>query len=171
LGDRHRLLFNKFNIYDNHLLVVTREFESQKEQVSRGDLVNAGLVCEALQGIVFFNGGELSGASQPHKHLQILPNKARELPIFADVRQWVQSLPEEKHQAGEVIRFDKFEFLHGIVAIRPSQAFQPLGELLFEAYQSLFDQLITKNKEKYDSISDYNIIACDCFMLMAVRRK
>jgi ATP adenylyltransferase/5',5'''-P-1,P-4-tetraphosphate phosphorylase II len=94
LGNSHRLLFNKFNIYDNHLLVVTREFESQKEPISQGDMVYAGLVCEALQGILFFNGGVLSGASQPHKHLQILPSKAKELPIFADVLQWTKSLPQ-----------------------------------------------------------------------------
>jgi ATP adenylyltransferase len=96
LGATHRLLFNKFNIYDKHLLVVTREFESQKEPISHGDMLHAGMACEALKGIVFFNGGELSGASQPHKHLQILPKKAREMPIFSQMLLWAQSTPKDR---------------------------------------------------------------------------
>jgi ATP adenylyltransferase len=36
----------------------------------------------ALNGVLFFNGGKTSGASQPHKHLQLLPEHAKSLPIF-----------------------------------------------------------------------------------------
>jgi len=54
-------------------------------------MVNAGLACEALNGIIFFNGGEFSGASQKHKHLQILPNEAKELPIFKQIYNFVSS--------------------------------------------------------------------------------
>lgn len=116
--------------------MVTREFESQKERISRGDMLTAGLVCEALEGILFFNGGDLSGASQPHKHLQILPNQARQLPIFAEMLQWVRSLPAGGPD--EVLRFEKFDFLHGVVAVRPCEPFEPPGELLYRAYESLY---------------------------------
>jgi sulfate adenylyltransferase (ADP) / ATP adenylyltransferase len=169
MGDSHRLLFNKFNIYHKHLLVVTRQFESQKDRLTRKDLVNGALACEALQGVLFFNGGDLSGSSQPHKHMQVLPSEARELPIFSEIYQYIQSRPEGPPK--EIVRFDKFDFLHGIVAIRPTEPFQPLGELLYEAYRLLYEELITKNKEKYALISDYNVIACETYILMVIRKK
>lgn len=73
LGDSHRLLFNKFNIYNNHLLVITKEFQPQTDKITKQDLLHASTVRQALEGVLFFNGGEESGASQRHKHLQILP--------------------------------------------------------------------------------------------------
>ena len=114
MGDRHRLLFNLFNVFEKHLLVTTREFESQKEKISHGDMVNSALACQALQGILFFNGGELSGASQPHKHLQILPNEARELPIFKQMYEFAKTAKTNKN---EVLRYEHFNFMHGIVVI------------------------------------------------------
>ena len=40
-------------------------------------MLHSALVREALDGVLFFNGGTLSGASQPHKHLQVLPHEAK----------------------------------------------------------------------------------------------
>lgn len=68
----HAGLLNKFPVLDRHLLAVTREFEPQTDLLTAAD-------CEALlrllhdwDGLAFYNGGPESGASQPHKHLQIV---------------------------------------------------------------------------------------------------
>ena len=75
IGDDHRLLFNKFAVVKMHMLVVTKDFQSQSDLLTRKDLQAACKVTKAMGGFSFFNGGPESGSSQPHKHLQIIPGK------------------------------------------------------------------------------------------------
>jgi ATP adenylyltransferase len=69
----HRVLFNKFPIINEHVLVVTREFISQYTHLSIEDMRGALLIMTLMEGIVYFNGGKNAGASQPRKHVQCLP--------------------------------------------------------------------------------------------------
>lgn len=73
LSPTHRCLLNKFNVIDNHLLIVTRAFEPQEAWLTAADLAAAWLGLQAIDGLVFYNGGAVAGASQPHKHLQLVP--------------------------------------------------------------------------------------------------
>ncbi|GMH41382.1 hypothetical protein BSKO_09292 [Bryopsis sp. KO-2023] len=75
LSDTHTLLLNKFNLVDHHLLVVTREFEKQEEPLNVQDIDATMKVMESMPngGLAFFNCGPQSGASQPHKHIQVVP--------------------------------------------------------------------------------------------------
>lgn len=69
----HVVLLNKFNVLEHHLLVITRHFESQ-QTVLTGDDFQAWCDCLAeRESLGFFNGGAAAGASQAHKHVQILP--------------------------------------------------------------------------------------------------
>ncbi|MGF6970094.1 ATP adenylyltransferase [Paraburkholderia sp. WC7.3g] len=73
ISDTHVALLNKFNVIDHHLLIVTREFERQEALLDLADF-EALLTCMAeFDGIGFYNAGTQAGASQPHKHLQIVP--------------------------------------------------------------------------------------------------
>lgn len=69
----HSFIFNKFNLVDDHMVVVTNEFESQYDPLSLKDMEAIWKCLVDLGGMGFFNGGRLAGASQPHKHLQFLP--------------------------------------------------------------------------------------------------
>ncbi|ORX73566.1 hypothetical protein DL89DRAFT_253531 [Linderina pennispora] len=71
----HQLLLNKYCIVPNHLLITTAEFAQQGEPLTTHDFTAAIGVLEDMScpQIVFYNAGEESGASQPHKHLQVLP--------------------------------------------------------------------------------------------------
>eukprot|EP00210_Caulerpa_lentillifera_P007950 g7589.t1 len=75
LSDSHTMLLNKFNLVDRHVLIVTREFESQNEPLTLGDISATWntIKCIPQGGLAFFNSGSMSGASQPHKHTQIVP--------------------------------------------------------------------------------------------------
>ena len=79
LTESHVCLLNKFNVVDRHVLIVTKAFESQEELISVADFYAALQCLGEMDGLVFFNGGKNAGASQPHKHLQMVP-----LPSFAD---------------------------------------------------------------------------------------
>jgi ATP adenylyltransferase len=73
LGDRHRCVLNKFPAFDNHLLIVTRDFEHQQRLLTVADLQALWMALAGMDGLAFYNGGPTAGASQPHKHLQLLP--------------------------------------------------------------------------------------------------
>jgi sulfate adenylyltransferase (ADP) / ATP adenylyltransferase len=69
----HACLLNKFNVYEHHALLVTQEYEDQDALLSLADF-EALLVCMAeFDALAFYNGGRMAGASQPHKHLQLVP--------------------------------------------------------------------------------------------------
>jgi ATP adenylyltransferase len=72
-GDGHVLLLNKFNVVDHHLLIVTRAFEDQRALLTEDDVRAMERCLAEIDGLAFYNGGTAAGASQPHKHLQLVP--------------------------------------------------------------------------------------------------
>ncbi|KAK9806958.1 hypothetical protein WJX72_008674 [[Myrmecia] bisecta] len=75
LSETHTLLLNKFNVVAHHLLVVTRDFQSQLDPLNARDFAATLQVLQSMPqgGMAYYNCGSDSGASQPHKHLQIVP--------------------------------------------------------------------------------------------------
>ncbi len=69
----HVCLLNKFNVVEHHLLIVTRAFEEQETLLTRGDFEALWKCLAEYEGLGFYNSGTVSGASQPHKHLQVVP--------------------------------------------------------------------------------------------------
>jgi ATP adenylyltransferase len=78
-SDSHVCLLNKFNVVDHHLLIVTRHFEHQDTLLTHQDFAAFWRSMAEYQGLGFYNSGTVAGASQPHKHLQIVP-----LPLAPD---------------------------------------------------------------------------------------
>lgn len=69
----HLALLNKFNVLEHHLLIVTREFEDQEELLTVADFEALLFALKEIDGLAFYNGGVVAGASQRHKHLQLVP--------------------------------------------------------------------------------------------------
>jgi len=93
VSDTHVCLLNKFNVIDHHLLVVTRDFEDQESLLTLRDFEAIWACMAEFDGLAFYNGGKVAGASQPHKHLQMIPlplvengPKVPIEPILASVR-------------------------------------------------------------------------------------
>ncbi|NJL40152.1 MAG: phosphorylase [Leptolyngbyaceae cyanobacterium SM1_4_3] len=88
LSATHLCLLNKFNVVDHHLLIVTRAFEEQENWLNLRDFEAMWLTLAQVDGLVFYNAGQSAGASQRHKHLQLVP-----LPSTSDgVRVPIESL-------------------------------------------------------------------------------
>jgi sulfate adenylyltransferase (ADP) / ATP adenylyltransferase len=128
LGPSHRLLLNKFNLYQQHLLVVTREFEPQSNPLTRDDFKHAILTFRAVKGFYFYNSGPKAGASQTHKHIQVFPNEAKDLPMFRSILEYCRDLKYEQLQRDEhnpeelaVHQFPPFNFKHGFVLVGNTQ--------------------------------------------------
>lgn len=73
LSDTHFALLNKFNVIERHLLIVTRAFVAQEMLLDAVDFEALASCMVEIDGLAFYNGGTVAGASQPHKHLQLVP--------------------------------------------------------------------------------------------------
>ncbi len=79
LSETHLCLLNKYNVLDHHLLIVTRSFEEQESLLTLEDFEALWLCMAEREGLGFYNAGAEAGASQPHKHLQLVsvPDRRR----------------------------------------------------------------------------------------------
>uniref|UniRef100_D8Q941 Uncharacterized protein n=2 Tax=Schizophyllum commune (strain H4-8 / FGSC 9210) TaxID=578458 RepID=D8Q941_SCHCM len=76
--DQYVVLLNKFSVVPCHFLMVTKEFQSQSSPLLPPELAQTYKLLDAAYRagqnlFAFYNCGDLSGASQPHKHIQFLP--------------------------------------------------------------------------------------------------
>lgn len=73
ISDTHLAVLNKFNVVEHHLLIVTRAFEDQDMLLTLADFEALWLCMAEYSSLGFYNGGREAGASQRHKHLQVVP--------------------------------------------------------------------------------------------------
>jgi ATP adenylyltransferase len=73
VSSSHLCVLNKFNVIDQHLLIITRLYEAQDTLLQPADFDALTLCLNEIGGLGFYNGGRMAGASQAHKHLQLVP--------------------------------------------------------------------------------------------------
>lgn len=73
LGEHHVCLLNKFNVLAHHALIVTRSFQEQESLLEPVDFSALWECLSQTGGLAFYNSGPSAGASQRHKHLQLVP--------------------------------------------------------------------------------------------------
>jgi sulfate adenylyltransferase (ADP) / ATP adenylyltransferase len=80
-GDSHVCLLNRFPVLDDHLLICSNQFEEQSAPMSLENFRAWLLGFDQEDVFGFYNGGSVAGASQPHRHMQLvrteLPMQAR----------------------------------------------------------------------------------------------
>lgn len=74
----HNLMLNKFAVVENHFILTTADVRPQTHLLEPADLAAAHACIATFRDhgeelFVFFNSGPHSGASQPHRHLQLMP--------------------------------------------------------------------------------------------------
>lgn len=79
ISETHVGLLNKFCVLEDHLLLVTRDYAEQTQLLDKADFHALLQGLASVDGLAFYNGGTDAGASQPHKHLQLVP-----LPLAPD---------------------------------------------------------------------------------------
>ena len=168
ISPTHICLLNKFNVVDNHLLIVTRAFESQTDLLNLQDFAALWLCLQEIDGLAFFNGGKIAGASQPHKHLQLIP-----LPFLPNV----VHLPIDKAIANATFQdsFSKiecFNFRHGIAKLDLAldTSTQQAAQTMLELYRVLLGKVgfkLDANQSKQPGA--YNFLATRNWMAVIPR--
>ena len=100
-NNSHRLFLNKFPLVKNHIVVATKELIDQNTHLVQKDIESIVIMVKILKGLAFFNGGFNAGASQPHKHTQVIPTES----IFN--QQGIFSIIEDESGNGLQTLFDK----------------------------------------------------------------
>jgi ATP adenylyltransferase len=73
VGNEHVLILNKYPVQLGHMLLISQSWQPQVGWLSLMDWTAACQVNQDTGGLWFFNSGPQAGASQPHRHLQLLP--------------------------------------------------------------------------------------------------
>jgi sulfate adenylyltransferase (ADP) / ATP adenylyltransferase len=127
----HVCLLNKYPAFEDHLLLVTRDFEAQQTPLSARDFAALWACMTQVDALGFYNSGPVAGASQAHRHLQLvpLPLGAGPLPTPID-----PLLAEARFDAG-LGRLARLPVLHAFARLRdfalraPSEAARALHAL------------------------------------------
>jgi sulfate adenylyltransferase (ADP) / ATP adenylyltransferase len=166
ISETHLCLLNKFNVVDYHLLIVTRAFEEQESLLTLADFEALWASMAEFDGLAFYNGGTIAGASQRHKHLQLvplplIPNPNLSTHKFAPGQAKTEFEDKGNDQTGFVmpsgaqfpiepllcgVQFQdlvgtipQLPFVHAIAKLNPSWVESPLeaAQVTFELYHTL----------------------------------
>jgi len=160
---RHRCVLNKFCVIDRHLLLVTREFESQSRLLTHADFRALASCLAEGPALAFYNGGPEAGASQPHKHLQLLPLDRIGPPPFAALL--------NAAVVGGFERVADLPFQHRLVAL-PEQLLQHpdrAADWLTRQYRQLLDTLAIGVAADGEVQQAYNLLLTDRWLLLVPR--
>ena len=180
ISDTHYCLLNKFNVLNHHLLIVTRHFEHQEELLKMRDFVALCTCMREFDSLAFYNAGSAAGASQSHKHLQLVPmpftSNDHDIPMatlfkamngqgarirnvpglpFEHAFSWLsESIFDDPRRSGE-ITYDLYVDLLEVLGLRGTRND---GELRQPApYNLLMSRrwmmLIPRTREDYESVS------------------
>ncbi len=167
LSDTHLCLLNKYNVVDHHILIVTRAFEDQDTWLTQADFEALALTLAEIDGLAFYNGGRLAGASQRHKHLQLVPPPLcpDRSPLPLDL---VVSALALDPSSPDPVASPTLPFHHAIVPLGAQPSLS--GETLLAAYRTLLAHLGVDWSQPPQAFP-YNLLATRHWMLAVARQQ
>ena len=172
ISETHVCLLNKFKVVDNHFLIVTRAFESQENWLTLADFEAMVRCLGDVDGLGFFNGGTIAGASQPHKHLQVVP-KVGEVSDFPMHRAIASTQKENGVEMSAVL-----PFRHAIAKFDCTTDVSSSGQLTqcAQNYLNSYRQLlkcvgISSDDWQGKQTAAYNLLCTRTWMMIVPRRQ
>lgn len=170
VSESHVAILNKFNVVDRHLLIVTREFEQQRALLTLRDFEALWRCMSEYGSLGFYNGGPEAGASQPHKHLQLVP-----LPLAPQG----PGIPIAPLLAGVLMdggcgTIPGFDFLHSFALLGGASDERAAAREAFERYTSMLEQVGLHPFSVGDADMQrgpYNLLATKEWLLLVPRSR
>jgi len=78
INEKHTLILNKYPVQIGHMLLITNTWKPQNGWLNEDDFKAIQNVDNDTTGLWFFNSSKEAGASQPHRHFQLLPRHYNE---------------------------------------------------------------------------------------------
>jgi len=140
INDKHTLILNKYPVQLGHILLITNSWKPQNGWLNEDDFEAIINVDNDTTGLWFFNSSKEAGASQPHRHFQLLPRHDNE--IICPRYEWFCSLLNNRGDTNS-------EISH-CISIRPRNKYKDSSSNdLFNSYKSMVNEM---------SIGDINLI-------------
>jgi ATP adenylyltransferase len=135
IGPDHVALLNKYPVIAHHLLIVTRRFEDQETLLTPHDFAALAACIVEIDGLAFYNGGAAAGASQPHKHLQIVPLPLADDDTQVPIEPLLAAAPAHARADG----VPGLPFRNSFIRLAPAMFGDPesAAEMLAEHYRGL----------------------------------
>ncbi|MBW4622238.1 MAG: phosphorylase [Cyanosarcina radialis HA8281-LM2] len=166
ISETHLCLLNKFNVVDYHLLIVTREFEEQESLLTLEDFQAMRSCLAEYEGLAFYNSGKTAGASQRHKHLQLVP-----LPLAPEIPQIpIAPLLATAKFDRDIGTIADFPFVHAVARLDDSWPTSPLDAAAssLKTYRTLL-QAVKLFDETETKAGAYNLLATREWMIIVPR--
>lgn len=114
LHGTHNLVLNKFNVADEHVVLPTIEFAPQEQPLNAADFRAMWTAMQGLEAFAFFNCGFNSGASQPHKHMQLMTYPSMKTITGLDMPPLLHFIEQklQAHPAGKTVQLSELPFCH-----------------------------------------------------------
>jgi ATP adenylyltransferase len=169
----HVGVLNKHPVVAHHLLVVTKRFEPQEAPLDRDDFSALASCLGEADALAFYNAGRDAGASQPHKHLQLVPlplgGGPWDVPIEAVFDSWAA--------AGAVLRLLRLPFRHAFALLDPplfldrERAADRIAELYAAAIEAL--ELVEEGaaNDEPQRTRPYNLLVTRRWLLVVPRSR
>ena len=169
LEQDHAVILNKYPVQRGHMLLITTKWAAQDGWLQLADWRALAHVDHDTSGLWFFNSGPIAGASQPHRHLQLLPRSQNEENCPRDL--WFQN----RLQSRETNASSSDPLVNGCAVIsRLSHSRDPdeQAQDLYKSYLSLSEQL-GLGHPSYDQRprSFYNLLLTPHWMAIVRRRR
>ncbi|MBD2361657.1 phosphorylase [Anabaena minutissima FACHB-250] len=167
ISDTHVCILNKFNVVDYHLLIITRAFEEQESLLTLADFTAMWACLAGIDGLVFYNAGKNAGASQRHKHLQLVP-----LPLISSGTQTpiTPLLASAKFQDA-IATIPGLPFVHAFANLDPGWVESPFtgAKTTLEIYHNLLRAVGLGAIDGDRQSGAYNLLATREWMLIVPR--
>ncbi len=169
ISDSHICLLNKFNVVKHHILIVTRRFESQGRFLTYEDFLALWTCMFEFDGLGFYNAGRLAGASQTHKHLQMIPLSTA---LDGD-RLPLEKAIEKTGTHSKIFTSELLPFKHAFIKITPDWLSSPeiAAKKTLESYLNMLAFTDIACTQKDDSTGPYNLLLTRNWMFLAARSK
>ena len=160
IGPNHVLILNKYPVQIGHMLLITSCWQPQSGWLTSDDWKALTSVDRDTTGLWFFNSAPMAGASQPHRHLQLLPRLIDE--AICPREKWFRSTAEKTSTSGDdpLHRWSRVTAMNGLSN----------HQILSQTYQSLCLQLgLGSPQHDQAPLDAYNILLCRDWMAV-IRR-
>lgn len=170
------ILLNKYSVVPNHFLLVTKDYQSQTSPLRPGDLVQTYKLLIAAQRMgrsffAFYNCGNLSGASQPHKHVQLIPLEDDGPPVEKLARATKVDYPDRPFALNELSYANHVRRFPPNLASATNEA---LESALADAFLALLDLVISTVRRDPDyppGTPSFNVVLTLEHMHLIPRKK
>uniref|UniRef100_A0AAV1UWP3 ATP adenylyltransferase n=1 Tax=Peronospora matthiolae TaxID=2874970 RepID=A0AAV1UWP3_9STRA len=114
LHGTHNLVLNKFSIVDEHVVLATVDLAPQEEPLDAADFRAMWTAMQELDTFAFFNCGVESGASQPHKHMQLMTYRSMKDIMGLDTPSLLYFIDQQlrAHSMSQTVQLPELPFCH-----------------------------------------------------------